>query len=145
MHGDSAHGSGVGQAPVSERNTHCTIICGHDLLAVDCAAAGKINADYAQSPLLKGMIEVCVPPESCLIFGGPRRKFSDFKLPRAPQLSCVLSGPGSVALLRTAAGAVLQQIETDLFPLKASPRCENTHPRRNTIAHLDEIRSLLVP
>src|SRR5882724_222583 len=131
---DSAHGSGGRQAPV-RANTHA-IICGHDLLAVDCAAAGKINADYAQSPLLKGMIEVCGLPNLSDI-RGPRRKFSDFKLP-SPQLVVSSQARDRSPFFARLLAPWLQQIETDLFPLK-HPLDAKIHTHVATrFAHLDE-------
>jgi uncharacterized protein (DUF362 family) len=131
---DSAHGSGGRQAPM-RANTHA-IICGQDLLAVDCAAAGKIGADYAQSPLLKGMIEVFGLP-NLSDTRGPRRKFADFKLP-SPQLLVSSQARNRSPFFARLLAPWLQQIETDLFPFK-HPLDAKIHPHiAMRFAHLDE-------
>jgi uncharacterized protein (DUF362 family) len=130
---DPAHGSGGRQAPM-RANTHA-IICGRDLLAVDCAAAGKIDVDYAQSPLLKRMIEVCGLPNLADI-RGPRRRFVDFKVP-SPQLVASSQARDRSPFFARLLAPWLQQIDTDLFPLK-HPLDAKIHPHVATrFAHLD--------
>jgi hypothetical protein len=107
---------GSGGRTIPRASSSAFIVAGTDVLAVDCVAAGKLGADPALSPLLRGLLErrsLPVFKELC----GPLQPVPGFRLPDPWLLDSARWRDSSTYLARLVA-PWLRRVDTSLFPFK---------------------------
>jgi hypothetical protein len=107
---------GSGGRAIPRASSSAFIVAGTDVLAVDCIAAGKLGADPALSPLLRGLLERRSWPafkELC----GPLQAVPGFRLPDPWLLESARWRDSSMYLARLVA-PWLRRVDTSLFPFK---------------------------
>jgi Domain of unknown function (DUF362) len=107
---------GSGGRAIPRASASAFIVVGTDILAVDCIAAGKLGADPAISPLLRGLLQRRGWP-AFKEMNGPLQAVPGFRLPDPWLLESARWRDSSAYLARLVA-PWLRRVDTSLFPFK---------------------------